>query len=89
MNMFDNSFNACAAVDGDKFISFTAEMKNGFLAIKCSNSMPVKQEEHDDISHGWGLKNMRAICRKYGSELVTHSSDGVFTAKTALQVSEK
>lgn len=89
MNMFDNSFNACAKVDGDKFISFTAEMKNSFLAIKCSNSMPVKQEEHDDISHGWGLKNMRAICRKYGSELITQSSDGVFTAKTALQVSEK
>lgn len=90
LNMFDNAFNACAEIEKGrpKYIEFTAEMKNGFLAVNCTNSAPEASEkpEGDGISHGWGLKNMRAICRRYGSDLVVNRENGVFTAKTALQL---
>lgn len=93
MNMLDNAINACKKIaDGDRFISFSAVKKGDFLAIRCSNSAPSEQpkkpDEKSDISHGWGIKNMREIAEKYGSDIVINRSDGVFTVKTLLSLSE-
>ena len=90
LNMFDNAFNACEKVKENKFINFTAEMKNGFLAIRCQNSTSGEQSSNGgDISHGWGLKNMEKVCRHYGSDLIKGEADGVYTVKTALQIGSK
>ena len=90
LNMFDNAFNACEKVKENKFISFTAEMKNGFLAIRCQNSTSGEQSSNGgDISHGWGLKNMEKVCKHYGSDLIKGEADGVYTVKTALQIGSK
>lgn len=88
MNLFDNAFNACAKLEpGKRFIIFSAELKGSFLTIQCSNSTPdTQQRDKNDLSHGWGLKNMQEICRRYGSELLITSQGGVFTVKTALQL---
>ncbi len=89
MNMFDNAFNACAMVEEkEKYISFSAVQKKGFIAISCSNRVPQtdSKDNTDDISHGWGLKNMKEICRRYGSDLVIINDGETFTVETALQL---
>lgn len=92
MNMFDNAFNACAMIEGsEKYISFSAVQKKGFVAISCSNRIPqtYREDNEYDMSHGWGLKNMREICRRYGSDLVIINDGEVFTVETALQLDYK
>lgn len=92
MNMFDNAFNACAMIEGsEKYISFSAVQKKGFVAISCSNRIPqtYRKDNEYDMSHGWGLKNMREICRRYGSDLVIINDGEVFTVETALQLDYK
>lgn len=39
--------------------------------------------------HGYGLKSVQAIARKYQSELLLEFPDGLFSASTALQIPEK
>ncbi len=93
LNMFDNAFNACAKVQGKKYIDFTAELKGNFLAVRCTNSAPPVDKETkasaagSDMQHGYGIKNMKKICQSYGSDLVfdTDTPD-TFTVKTVLQL---
>ena len=90
MNMFDNAFNACADVGGEKYINFNAETKNNFLTISCSNSRAdVKSKKNtDDLSHGYGIINMRKICQRYGSDLLITETPTEFTVKSALMITE-
>ena len=90
MNMFDNAFNACADVSGEKYINFNAETKNNFLTISCSNSRAdVKSKKNtDDLSHGYGIINMRKICQRYGSDLLIAETPTEFTVKSALMITE-
>ncbi len=90
LNMFDNAFHACAEREKDRFIKFSAVLKNGFLAVKCSNSapaVPARRRRTEDFRHGYGLKMMKKICRSYGSELITDTgTPGIFTVKALLQL---
>ena len=91
MNMLENAFNACAKIKGDKYIEFDAELKQGYLLVKCSNSFPAEDydtSEPEGFKKGYGFKNMEKVCEAYGSELIADvTKDGVFTVKTALQLS--
>ena len=88
MNMFDNAFNACAAVsEGERYIDFSASLKNGYLNIRCANSytLPAGEPKKDITAHGFGILTMRKICSRYGSELVIKRENGEFIAMTALE----
>lgn len=39
--------------------------------------------------HGWGMKIMEDIARRYQSELLAAGKGGIFTARTALLMSEQ
>ena len=96
MNMLDNALEAaCRVESGARFISVSAELKNGFLAISCKNSYstPVKTDgrggfattKADAAAHGFGMRQMRAVAEKYHSILDVSCTDDVFTAQTALK----
>lgn len=88
MNMFDNAFNACAAVSEEKrHIDFSASLKNGYLNIRCANSYVLSEGESkkDITSRGFGILTMKKICSRHGSELVIKRENDEFIAMTALE----
>lgn len=91
MNMFDNAFNACSQVDeNDRYISFSAVYKNGYLNISCINSCAKadRKTEKDITQHGFGIITMKKICSRYGSELVINRKEKEFAVMTSLQTEE-
>lgn len=102
MNMLENALEACMRMSSEqeRFIRFHAEVKNGFLAVKCENSydgslkkdgkgklMTVKDEPE---LHGFGLTQMSSIAQKYHSLLdINYSENNVFTVQTALKIPKK
>ncbi len=99
MNMLDNALEACADVEKpeDRFVRFKAEVRNGFLAVKCENRYAGSLEEdeqgrlqtkkpHPD-THGFGLPQMSAIAEKYHSVLdISYTEGHIFTVQTALKL---
>ena len=102
MNMLDNALEASAETKDPKkrWIRFRAEVRNGYLAVRCENAFsgefpktkngrPVSTKE-DPASHGFGIPQMAAVAERYGSLLdIRYSSDHVFTVQTALKLPEK
>lgn len=102
MNMLDNALEACRAVEPPekRFIKLRIKVVRGFLAIHCENSFAgtlvtdeggkIATSKADDVSHGFGLRQMERIATSYGSTLeISHSDEeGVFTVQTALKLPE-
>lgn len=99
MNLLDNALEAAAQVKNpqERWVRFKAEVKNGFLAVRCQNSYSgtLKEDEKghllttksDAEIHGFGMLQMSAVAEKYQSLLdVSYSEDGVFTVQTALKL---
>lgn len=100
MNMLDNALEAaCRVEQGTRFISVSAELKNGFLAISCENAYmpPIKTDDkgalvttkEDAAAHGFGMRQMRAVAEKYHSILDVSYTDDVFTVQTALKTRKR
>lgn len=102
MNMLDNALEACEQVEKpeERFIRFKADVKNGFLAIKCENRYAgnLKDDEHgklqttkpNTLAHGFGLTLMSAVAEKYNSLLdISYTEDHVFIVQTALKLPKK
>ena len=102
MNMLDNALEACARVEKpeERFIHFKADVKNGFLAVKCENrySGSLKKDEHGNLqttkpdaqAHGFGLSQMSAVVEQYHSLLdISYTEDRIFIVQTALKLPKK
>ena len=102
MNMLDNALEACAQMKKTegRFIHFKAEMKNGFLAVKCENAYAgeIKEDSHGHLittkanpeAHGFGMLQMSAVAEQYHSMLdISFSESHVFTVQTALKLPKK
>ena len=97
MNMLDNALEACRTLgeNAERYIKFRAELKNGFLAVSCSNpftgALTLKANglpettKPDKHLHGFGLEQMKLVAEKYGSVLDISAADGIFTVRTALK----
>lgn len=100
MNMLDNAVEAARQVPekSKRFIRFRTELKHGFLAISCTNSRIgslVREQERmpqstkaDKAIHGYGLKQMNAVAKKYNSIIDITYTEDTFTVQTALQIKE-
>ena len=53
------------------------------MDIKKSNN-DLKTTKKDKLNHGFGLKQMERVARKYNSLLDINMSDGTFTVQTSL-----
>lgn len=102
MNMLDNALEASAGVEKpeERFVRFKAEVRNGFLAVKCENRYAgnLEKDEQGQLqtnkpqpdTHGFGLRQMSAIAEKYHSVLdISYTEGHIFTAQTALKLPEK
>lgn len=98
MNLLDNALEACRRMDSSakRYVHFKATLTpQGFLAIQCANSYSgviakdafgkIKTQKEDVLLHGFGLKQMEQIAKKYNSLLEISYTDDTFTVMTALR----
>ncbi|MGI6270539.1 MAG: sensor histidine kinase [Candidatus Howiella sp.] len=99
MNMLDNALEASAGVEKpeERAIRFKAEIRSGFLAVKCENRYAGNLEENaqgqlrtqksQEDTHGFGLRQMSAIAEKYHSVLdISYTEEQLFIVQTALKL---
>lgn len=99
MNMLDNALEACAVIKAPKkrWIRFQAEIRNGCLAVKCENPYDtepgtdrrgrLKSSKADAASHGFGISQMSAVAKRYGSLLdISFTEDHICIVQTALKL---
>lgn len=102
MNLLQNALdaNALAPEGAGKWLRVSIHIRGAHLYIGVENPRfgPVNYDEEsglcrttkeDRALHGYGLKAVQAVARKYQSELLLEFPDGLFSASTALQMPEK
>ena len=99
MNLLDNALQAAAAMPRveDRWIRLTMHVRKRYLFIETENPYrgtltpdPATGLYHTqkEGSHGYGMKTMLEIARRYHSELQTEATNGVFLVRTALLLPE-
>lgn len=88
-NLLDNAIEAVEGLPEEKrFINLSVRTVNGFTRISTSNclvSEPVfegglpRTTKDDKENHGYGMKSIRLVCRKYDGELDIRTEGGMFT----------
>ena len=95
MNLLDNALDAASLIPPGqpKWVEITMHIRGSYLFIEGQNTfahIPEPDKEggrfrsHKGAGHGYGLKIMENIARRYQSELQAEAGDGVFVARTAL-----
>lgn len=97
-NMLTNAVNAvCDMEDEDsRVIDLTVTNNAGFIMINCINyfsgeivmngNLP-KTSSGNIAEHGFGMKSMSMLVKKYGGEMCFTAENGVFDLKIALPIS--
>ncbi len=91
--------NAVKAAQGEgSWIEVTMLIRGKYLLMKCRNSYSASLARDEGTGlyrsgrgagHGWGMKIMEDIARRYQSELLAEGKDGVFSVRTALLMPEQ
>ena len=87
-NLIDNAIEACEKhVDEHRFINIKIQDKKGFLFITLKNSIHSKPKiekgvfitsKEDKITHGYGLKSVNRIVKKYEGDISYTIEDKTF-----------
>mgnify|MGYP001012929185 CR=1 FL=1 len=95
-NLMDNAIEACVKVENpeDRFIRVYIREMKGQLYISISNSMEgrAKKQGQEYITtklgknHGFGLKRVDSIVKKYGGFINRQSEEGVFATEIILPI---
>lgn len=93
-NLFDNALEACENAKQDKpFIHAKLYCKGNLFYIRCSNSTFTKPKvvnghfvtsKDDHIVHGYGMRNIQMIVKKYHGTIDYTYEDHVFTLSLML-----
>ena len=94
-NILDNAIEACAGLPGEKVISVSAYMNNGFVFLTILN--PVKENvplgagipdtsKKDRKNHGIGLASAYNSVRKYNGVMKLACADRVFSTEITLDL---
>lgn len=98
LNLLDNALEAASRVPapGAREAECIIKVKQGYLAVKCENTYtaPLSLDEQgrllttraDRDGHGFGMAQMKAIAKKYGSVVDVSYTDDRFTVQTALKI---
>lgn len=95
MNLLNNALEAAADVPEGRprWVEITMHVRGRYLFIEGRNTCARAPEPADGgggfrsakgPGHGYGLKIMEGVARRYQSELCLEAKDGIFTAQTAL-----
>lgn len=94
-NLLGNALHAAQGEGG--WMEVTIHIRGRYLFMECRNSYTGELDpdgetglyrSHRGAGHGWGMKIMEEIARRYQSELQLEGKDGVFLARTALLMPE-
>ena len=87
-NLLDNAIEAVENMPEEKrFINLAVRSVNGFTQVSTANCLDraldfsdglPKTTKADKDSHGYGMKSVRLICRKYDGEFDIKTSGGMF-----------
>lgn len=95
MNLMSNALDAAEEMPQNRprWVEVTIHIRGKYLFIEGQNSFARVPEPGEDgerylsrkgAGHGYGLRIMEKVARRYESELHTQAEDGVFVARTAL-----
>lgn len=93
-NLTDNAIEACRKQTENKTVYIEAGRSNGYFILSVSNPFNkyeyrgLRTSKADRKNHGWGLKNVERVIKKYGGALVTEAKDGIFTADVRMKIGE-
>lgn len=85
-NALDNAVEACATLEaGKRQVELTARAAKGILAVEVknpfegefSNGLP-RTTKHDAQNHGYGLRSIQDIVKKYGGNMEIRQENGQF-----------
>lgn len=88
-NALDNAVEACTALEvSQRQIELTARAAKGILAVEVRNPFAGAHQEHtgllpqttkaDTHNHGYGLRSIQEIVKKYGGSMELGQEDGWF-----------
>lgn len=94
-NAIDNAIEAVEQFpDPDKrVVSLTIRSRNGFLCVQTNNCCDTQPQQKDGlplttktdrVNHGFGLKSIRYLARKYGGTMCVSVQTGVFILQVTL-----
>ena len=88
-NLLDNAIEACRELPpGERLIRIYTEMKGNYLYLSFLNTAKGKKKEHfrttKGSGHGYGLRRVDAIVRKYGGHISRASEDEAFSTEVLL-----
>ncbi len=94
-NIFDNCIEATKNADGEKFIRIESAMRDNYFFLKAENpvgKMLSKDGENyattkaDKKSHGFGMKILSDIAKKYNGTFSAEDKDGKFYTNIILEI---
>ena len=99
-NLLDNAIEACAKVQqrDKRTINIKAGERGGYQILRIENTYEdnpvleqgrIKTTKENEQNHGYGLKMVERICKKYNGKLECDFKDKVFTATTWIEISNK
>lgn len=84
-NATDNAIEECRRIEDkkDRAVEIRVLPIAGGISIYVKNKTSGKAKKGisskgNDLLHGFGIENMRAICEKYGGDIITSEHDGYF-----------
>lgn len=96
-NLLDNALTAAEklALTGQKVIGVVIERKGNLVLINVtnylgdkimtfSNGLPLSTKEEEPGYHGYGLRSVRAIAKKYDGDLMISTMEGIFNVNVYL-----
>lgn len=97
-NMLENAIEACMRMEDrtGAYINLEIRKKQRFLLVECENSVDRREtldavratEKDDPKEHGFGLKVMRAVAKKYASIIQIKREPDRFTVRANLCLPE-
>lgn len=82
-NMLDNAIQACAQIDGPRFIRIMGERQGDFYMLEFVNSCSLISS----CKVGTGLSNVKAVAEKYNGVMTIEKSDALFRLNVLLNIS--
>ncbi len=84
-NAIDNAVEACDKIENsqDKYIKIKIQQLHNYLSMLFENSYietntKLITSKKDKYLHGYGLNNMKLLCKKHNGDLVTKQSKNIF-----------
>ena len=90
-NLLDNAVEACGALPEKSVISVEGATKNGFFLLTVENPAPApvdvsRTSKQDRKNHGFGLKNVKRIVKKYNGQSSFSQENGIFIVSVRLEL---